>query len=97
MPQHPGRACEAAKGLTAQAHQWLSAVPPRYQPLATARRYPHIVNKLATVWAVPHEVRAYLNELLLSTRPGRLGFSFDVLTELSDLQDLLTALRPPGR
>lgn len=86
---HPGRVQVHPPHLTRAAHIWLAAVPPRYQPLATARRYPHIVNKLAAVWDVPHELAAYLKELMISSRPGRSGFSFDVLTELSDLQDLV--------
>ncbi len=89
----PRRGAAGPQALTPIAHQWIARVPPRYQPLATARRYPHVVNRLAALWDDPREVAAYLQDLLLPSRPGRMGFSFDVLTELSDLQDLV-GLRP---
>src|SRR6218665_2397733 len=77
------------QSLTPAAHAWLTALPPRYQPLATARRHPHIVNRLSALWDVPEQLPAYLQDLLLANRPGREGFSFDVLTELTDLQSLI--------
>lgn len=74
------------RSLTDDAHVWLARLPPRYQPLATARRHPHIVNRLAALWALPAELPAYFQELMLSRRAGRQGFAFEVLTELADLQ-----------
>lgn len=74
------------RSLTDEAHVWLARIPPRYQPLATARRHPHIVNRLAALWAVPGELPGYFQELMLSRRAGRQGFTFEVLTELADLQ-----------
>ena len=65
---------------------WLARLPPRFQPLATARAHPHIVNRLAELWLASDELTAYFRELLLSRREGRQGFSFGVLTELFDLQ-----------
>ncbi len=83
--------------LTPTAHAWLAGLPPRYQPLATARRFPHIVNRFAALWDAPTGLPGYFKELLLSTRPGeREGFSFDVLTELSDLQSMLAARQGSG-
>jgi len=72
--------------LTDQAHVWLARLPPRFQPLATARAHPHIVNRLAELWPMPDQLADYFRELLFSRREGRRGFSFDVLTELLDLQ-----------
>ena len=72
--------------LTSAAHAWLTHVPPRYQPLATARGFPHVVNRLAELWGEPAALPPYFDELLMSTRPGRRGFPFQVLIELSDLQ-----------
>ena len=79
--------------LTPAAHEWLGKLPPRYQPLATARRHPHVVNRLCELWATPGELPGYMRELVLSSRPGpRLGFAFEVLTELADLQTLVDEL-----
>ena len=83
------------RSLTDEAHVWIARIPPRFQPLSTARRHPHIVNRLAELWATPDALPAYFAELLLSRRPGRQGFTFDVLTELFDLQALLQ--QPPVR
>ncbi len=80
------------QSLTPKAHAWLAHLPPRYQPLNTARRFPHIVNRLADLWATPANLPAHFDELLLSTRPGRRGFPFDTLTELSDLQSMLAEM-----
>lgn len=91
---HPQRKPQPT-ALTAEAHQWLARLPPRYQPLATARSHPHIVNRLSELWATPAELPALLRELMLSDRPGRAGFSFDVLTELADLQAMVE-LGPKG-
>jgi uncharacterized membrane protein YccC len=86
---HPQRQPQA-QALTAEAHEWLGSLPARYQPLATARRHPHIVNRLCELWATPAALPAHLRELLLSSRPGqREGFAFEVLTELADLQALI--------
>ena len=63
-----------------------NSLPPRFQPLCTARSHPHIVNRMAELWPLPEQLPAYFDELLLSPREGRRGFAFEVLTELFDLQ-----------
>lgn len=79
--------------LTSAAHAWLTHVPPRYQPLATARGFAHVVNRLAELWGEPTALPTYFDELLMSTRRGRRGFPFEVLIELSDLQTWFTEER----
>jgi hypothetical protein len=85
------------RSLTDEAHVWLARLPPRFQPLATARLHPHIVNRLAELWANPERLPTYFSELLLSRREGRQGFAFEVLTELFDLQALLQDTKGPRR
>ena len=86
---HPQRRSQS-QSLSNQAHAWLARLPPHHQPLATARRHPHVVNRLTELWSQPVELAAYLQELMLSTRPDRRkGFPFEVLGELADLQSLL--------
>lgn len=87
-PPPPKRAPQHV-GLSGIAEEWLASLPPRYQPLSTAQRHPHVVNRLAALWEKPLSLPAYFDELLLSDRPGRAGFSFEVLTELGDLRSLL--------
>lgn len=91
-PSHrtpPPKRAPQACGLSGIAEEWLASLPPRYQPLATAQRHPHVVNRLAALWERPLSLPAYFDELLLSNRPGRAGFSFEVLTEIADLRSLL--------
>lgn len=86
---HPQRQPQP-QALSAEALAWLAALPSRYQPLATARHHPHIVNRLCELWATPDALPAYMRELVLSTRPARRsGFAFEVLTELADLWALV--------
>ena len=90
---HPKRKPQA-QALTPKTHVWLARLPPRYQPLATARHHPHIVNRLCEMWQAPAELPAHFSELMLSTRPGqREGFAFEVLTELADLQAMVELMQ----
>ena len=94
---HPKRKPQAA-GLTPEAHTWLARLPPRYQPLATARSHPHIVNHLCEVWDTPAGLPEHFRELMLSSRPGRrAGFAFEVLTELADLQAMVELIQTGER
>jgi hypothetical protein len=82
------------QALTPEAHVWLARLPPRYQPLATARRHPHIVNRLSELWDSPLDLPAHFRELMLSSRPARRqGFAFEVLTELADLQTMIELIQ----
>ena len=86
-PPQPRRAAQRAE-LTGIAQEWLASLPTRYQPWGTALRHPHIVNRLAGLWEKPASLPACFDDLLLSDRPGRAGFSFEVLNELGDLRSL---------
>ncbi len=90
---HPQRKPQA-QALTPKTHVWLARLPPRYQPLATARRHPHLVNRLCELWQTPAQLPAHLSELMLSTRLGqREGFTFEILTELADLQAMVELMQ----
>ncbi len=79
--------------LTPDGDRWLKTLPVTVRPVITARRHPHIVNKLARVWDRPAALAAYMDELLISSRPGRRGFAMEVLEELVDLQRALQERR----
>ena len=72
--------------LTPQAARWLHKLPIEVRPIITARRHPHVIVKLCTIWNDTAVRQAYFQELLFSSRPGRRGFSFEVMDELVDLQ-----------
>jgi hypothetical protein len=54
----------------------------------TARRYPHVINKLALAWHRDEAFDAVIDELLFTQRPNRQGFPPGVLRELVDLRSL---------
>ena len=56
-----------------------------------------VVNRLSMMWATPAELPAFFRELMLSSRPGREGFAFEVLTELADLQSMMELMLEKGR
>jgi hypothetical protein len=72
--------------LGAPASRWLAALPQSLQPRETAARFPHIVNKLATLWQTPKACRAYFDDLLLDGRGDRTGFPGRVAQELVTLK-----------
>ncbi|MFM2347759.1 MAG: hypothetical protein RL654_2512 [Pseudomonadota bacterium] len=79
---------EAASGerLTVFATRWLQSLPVPVRPVITARRHPHIINRMALAWGDHHAVADYFDSLLISSRPDRRGFAVEVLDELVDLQ-----------
>jgi len=95
-PKHPQRKPQRVDALTEDAHVWLARLPPRYQPMETARRHPHVINRLSMMWGTPAELPAFFRELMLSSRPGREGFAFEVLTELADLQSMMELMLQKG-
>lgn len=78
-----------AERLERDGERWLKSLPVTVRPVITAKRHPHIVNKLAKVWDRPTALTAYMDDLLISQRPGRRGFAMEVLEELMDLQRAL--------
>lgn len=75
-----------AERLTPEGARWLRKTPVVVRPLITAKRHPHIINRLALLWGSNEDATAYLDSLVISSRPERRGFAMEVLTELCDLQ-----------
>ncbi|MFM2058967.1 MAG: hypothetical protein RLY71_3352 [Pseudomonadota bacterium] len=72
--------------LSSAATRWLHKLPVEVRPIITARRHPHVINRLCALWGDAGLRQGYFQELLFSSRPGRRGFSFEVMDELVDLQ-----------
>jgi hypothetical protein len=73
--------------LTLPAHRLVIALHRSGLPVPTlAKRFPHVVNRLAACWAVPLDVIDLLDELLVDRRGGRRGFPADTLAELLALR-----------
>jgi hypothetical protein len=72
--------------LTQEAFKLLARLPKHLALSATARSYPHIVNKLALVWSDSKALDHYINNLLVDDRPNRVGFEFKTMQELTELR-----------
>jgi hypothetical protein len=85
-----GRARRAAQAGDQALHErtfkWLAALPPALRPMAAARRYPRIVNRIGDLWGHCEYSRLYFQSLLIDRRPGRRGFPPEVRRELEALQ-----------
>jgi hypothetical protein len=66
--------------------KWLATLPSEIRPMATARRYPRIVNRIADLWSHCEYTRLNLQSLLHDRRGGRLGFPGPIRKELEALQ-----------
>jgi hypothetical protein len=73
--------------LRERTFKWLATLPGNLRPMATARQYPRIVNRLGDLWSHCEYTRLYFQSLLLDRRPGREGFPSVVRHELEVLQD----------
>jgi hypothetical protein len=91
--QHSAPPSLTGERLDPDGQRWLKTLPVTVRPVITAKRHAHIVNKLARVWDRPEALAAYMDELLISSRPGRRGFAMEVLEELVDLQRALQERR----
>jgi len=66
--------------------KWLATLPADVRPMATARQYPRIVNRIDDLWPQCEYTRLYFQSLLIDRRKGRTGFPPDVRRELEALQ-----------
>jgi hypothetical protein len=53
--------------------------------------YPHVLNRMAELWAHPRFMTQYFEELLLDSRGGRNGFPLEVIAELTRLRSYYQA------
>ncbi|WP_157991341.1 hypothetical protein [Caldimonas tepidiphila] len=67
--------------------RWLAALPPHVRPIVTGQKHPHVLNRLCDAWLWPMRVRNQFLDLLIDQRGNRRGFSFEVLDEISTLQN----------
>ena len=73
--------------LRARTFKWLATLPAHVRPMAAARQYPRIVNRIGDLWAHCESTRLYFQSLLIDRRQGREGFPAVVRHELEVLQD----------
>jgi hypothetical protein len=77
---------DADEGLHERTFKWLACIPADLRPMATARRFPRIANRVAELWGHCEYSRLHFQSLLIDRRPGRRGFPPEVRRELEALQ-----------
>jgi hypothetical protein len=88
--RQPPSQYDAALNLAARA--WLGELPQEIAPLALAKQFPRIVNRLSRFWDSPQMMHEYFQQLLLDRRGKRKGFPQKVMNELYALAEYYRAL-----
>ena len=65
-------------------------------PKVLETHFPHVFNKLIECWGT-HQMVPYLDELMMSKRPGRQGFPPEAATEIWAISSLYSTLYPEAR
>ena len=73
--------------LRKRTFNWLATLPAHVRPMATARQYARIVNRIGDLWSHCEFTRLHFQSLLIDRRPDREGFPSVVRDELELLQD----------
>ncbi|MET0682639.1 MAG: hypothetical protein ABWZ29_04775 [Casimicrobiaceae bacterium] len=73
--------------LLSSTIDWLAALPPNVRPLALARKYPRLANRIALEWREPNACLKDFDDLVHDKRGMRRGFPPDVYVELLALRD----------
>ena len=62
-----------------------------------AAHYPHILEKITSLWSKPAQLRPYFQELLVTKRETRQGFPMGVYMEIFALSERYGQIKPaPG-
>lgn len=80
------RAVLAYDPLQERTFKWLATLPTEVRPMATAREYPRIANRIGELWGNCEYSRLYMQGLLKDRRSGRKGFPALIREELETLQ-----------
>ncbi len=73
--------------LLPESAVWLKGLPLEVKPLKLAAHYPHVVNRICSLWTRPTHLDRYMQELLHDTRGNRKGFPLGVALELTTLHE----------
>ncbi|MCP5266166.1 MAG: hypothetical protein H6934_08625 [Burkholderiaceae bacterium] len=73
--------------LSRRALAVIETLPPGFRLHETRLQFPRVLERLAAVWHDPIEFRRTFDDLIMDDRGGRQGFPFEVVNELTDLQE----------
>lgn len=68
---------------------WLATLPQIVRPVALSGIYPRITKKIMRLWGDDAALAAYMDDLTVDRRGGRIGFPPKVAAEISRLQDYI--------
>jgi len=68
---------------------WLAAVPVAVRPVALAGIYPRIVKRIMLLWDEEAALLAYVEDLVVDRRGGRIGFPPKVAGEIARLHEFI--------
>jgi hypothetical protein len=71
--------------LSGPAIDWVGGFPADARPKALCDQYPHVANRLASLWPQPAAAGAALQQIVADARWGSAGFPGQVLGELKRL------------
>jgi len=91
------RASERTQPLLEVTLSWMESLPASLRPVALARDFPRIANKLCESWKRPARCDEYFEQLLIDHRGGRKGFPAALAMELSKLASHHASLYPYRR
>ena len=73
--------------LSEEASLFLASLPAEVAPAKLADAFPHIANKIASLWKIPRQLDPYLDSLIIDDRGGRQGFPAPIAWEILRLKD----------
>jgi hypothetical protein len=91
------RAPQLPEPLLETTAHWMDTLPASLRPVALAREFPRIANRLSESWKRPARCDEYFESLLIDHRGGRKGFPSAVAMELSTLASHYASLYPYRR
>jgi len=65
----------------------LATLPTSVKPILLSIDFPHIVNRIADLWARPILLDRYFEDLSVDARGGRKGFPLGVALEIANLRE----------
>jgi hypothetical protein len=72
--------------LTEEAKQFVASLDLNVRPIETAKQFPRIVNRIASLWKKPFLMDGYFEDLLIDKRGNRQGFPLRIAGEITALQ-----------
>jgi hypothetical protein len=81
--------------LSEEAKQFIASLDLSVRPIETAKQFPRIVNRIASLWKKPFLMDGYFEDLLIDKRGNRQGFPLRIAGEITALQAHYSTIASP--